>query len=173
MWASKIIKEKYINNRNEPLSFKKGFHIWKYIGVGWDTYKHSIAWLVGEGTNVNLWHDNWINGESLRSLIQGPLQQSELTLTTNVIRNCDITNISSINLPSELVDIVRSVVLSRNLDFTYSLWTDLGNFNSKIATRFLSPEGDEESWDWIWRSPGLPKHHFFLWQTWWNRMPTN
>lgn len=72
LWAANIIKDKYINNNKEPISFKKGSHLWKSIGIWWENYSHSIAWDVGNGSNISLWSDKWINGESLRSLIQGP-----------------------------------------------------------------------------------------------------
>ena len=68
MWASKIIQEKYVLNKDYPTSFKRGSHIWKSIGLGWDLYKDSLAWKIGNGESINLWNDKWLFGENLRSL---------------------------------------------------------------------------------------------------------
>ena len=120
MWPGNIIKEKYINKRNEPLSFKKGSHIWKNIGVGWETYKHSIAWVAGDGTNINLWNDKWLQGDSLRSLVLGPLNINEHNLCLSSLKHKDITSVCSINLPKVLVERVRATELSSKADLTYS-----------------------------------------------------
>ena len=174
LWASKIIKEKYFNKNLEPLSFKKGSHIWRNIEVGWDHYERSLAWIVGDGANVNLWNKKWVNGDSLRALlIQGPLTKGESERRVNSLKDNDISCISSIPLTHDIIERVRSIRISNKSDFTYSSWTHLGKFCAKKARELIYPVVADESWDWIWKAPGLPKHKMFLWQIRWNRMPTN
>ena len=47
---------------------------WKAIKLGFPIFKKGIAWGIGSGAGVNLWMDNWVNGESLRVMIEGPLR---------------------------------------------------------------------------------------------------
>ena len=94
-------------------------------------------------------------------------------MRVNIIKNTDISCISSIPLTHEIIDRIRSIRFSNDSDFTYSSWTHLGKFCAKRAREFFDPTVADESWDWIWKSPGLPKHKMFLWQIRWNRMPTN
>ena len=53
---------------------------WKAISLGFPIFKKGIAWGVGNGSKVSVWMDNWVNGNSLRSMIEGPLRQEEQNL---------------------------------------------------------------------------------------------
>ncbi|XP_056690403.1 uncharacterized protein [Spinacia oleracea] len=84
--ASSLIKEKYVDNRPYPAPFSKGSHIWQNVGKGWNMYKDLTAWCIGDGTQINLWLDNWTEKGSLRSIIQGPLTRDEFAHTVSDIR---------------------------------------------------------------------------------------
>lgn len=173
MWASKIIHEKYVNNKEYPTIFKRRSHIWNNIGIGWDLYKNSIAWKVGNGETINLWQDKWLFGENLRSLVEGPLLPHERDLRLGFIRNNDILNISSLDLPPKVLNKVRATTFTSNSDKTFFLWSKHNSFSSKAALEFIFGFPNDGSWDWIWKCPGHPKSRFFIWQSWWGRMPSN
>ena len=171
--ATQIIHDKYIKGKDQPLTFKKGSHVWKSIGVGWEFYKHSIAWNVGNGESINLWDDKWVNGDSLRSLIHGPLEKHQTGKNLNTLKMNDLDFVTSFQFPSLIKDRVDAVHFTDASDSTYSLWTQLGKFSSKKAVTFMYGTNSIESWDWVWRIPGHPKQKLFIWQIWWERMPTN
>ncbi|KAL2936882.1 LINE-1 retrotransposable element ORF2 protein, partial [Bienertia sinuspersici] len=74
--AHKCIWSKYIRN-NYVVKFEKGSPIWKNIGKGWHILTSNHTWIIGEGTEISLWYDNWLGCGSLRSLIEGPLGENE------------------------------------------------------------------------------------------------
>ena len=173
MWAAKIIHEKYVNNKDYPTSFKRGSHIWKSIGLGWDLYKNSLAWKIGNGESINLWNDKWLLGENLRSTVQGPLLPHELDLKLSSLKDNDILRISSINIPAETLIKIRNTQFINKNDETYCLWTKNSLFSSKMALDSILDSPKDGSWDWIWKCPGYLKMRFLFWQIWWGRMPSN
>ena len=44
-------------------------HIWAAMKKGMDTFNKGIRWLVGRDSGLNVWHNKWTNGGSLRRLI--------------------------------------------------------------------------------------------------------
>ena len=42
---------------------------------GLGTVNKGCRWLVTKNSTLNIWHNNWTNGGSLRKLIQGPISQ--------------------------------------------------------------------------------------------------
>ena len=121
--ATQIIHDKYVKGKDQPLSFKKGSHVWKSIGVGWEFYKHSIAWNVENGESINLWDDKWVNGDSLRSLIHGPLENQQAENYLNILMKMnDINNETSFQFPSMIKDRINAVRFIDSSDNTYSLW---------------------------------------------------
>ena len=54
---------------------------WKAINLGFPIFKKGIWWGIGNGHEVRVWLDNWINGESLRGIIEGPLRQEDVEVT--------------------------------------------------------------------------------------------
>ena len=54
---------------------------WKAISLGFPIFMKGICWGVGNGHGVSAWMDNWINGDSLRGMIEGPLRQGDQGLT--------------------------------------------------------------------------------------------
>ena len=54
---------------------------WKAINLGFPIFKKGIWWGIEIGHEVRVWLDSWINGESFRSMIEGPLKQEDAELT--------------------------------------------------------------------------------------------
>ena len=48
---------------------------------GYPTFVEGICWNVGRNSKLKFWEDKWVNGESLRELMAGPLQVEEYKLT--------------------------------------------------------------------------------------------
>ena len=183
-WAAKFMFDKYIKKNGEPLSFKKGSFIWKNIGKGWEIYKESLIWNPGTGENINFWNDKWVGEYSIRSKIRGPLTEGEEVKALAQVSLNDLSQNLLVNvLPLEIKNAMLSLTLTDEPDFLYSSWTKDGNFDNKKAANFIlnnhpsncSNLSNTNNFDWsiIWNAPGHPKIKFFLWQTWWERNPTN
>lgn len=79
LWAKVILNKYCASSRRrsrdlEKLPFSPN---WKAINLGFPTFKKGIFWGIGNGTRVNVWLDNWVNGDPLRTMIKGPLRQVE------------------------------------------------------------------------------------------------
>lgn len=103
--VSRLVKEKYIDNRTYPTVFLKGSHIWQNVRKGWDLYQRLTALCIGDGTHINFWHDNWSGKETIRSLVAGPLNKGEEDQKlNNVMRNGNWNpNTLSFTLPTDLL----------------------------------------------------------------------
>jgi len=49
--------------------------------MGFPIFLKGVCWGIGDGSRVRVWSENWIRGESLRDMIEGPLNQGELNMT--------------------------------------------------------------------------------------------
>ena len=75
-WA-KVILNKYCSSSRVRLRDSEKLPSspnWKAINLGFPTFKKGIFWGIGNGTGVSVWLDNWINGDSFRAMIEGPLR---------------------------------------------------------------------------------------------------
>ena len=91
LWAKVIINKYCANSRvrsRDPEKLPSSPN-WKAINLGFSVFKKGIAWGIGNGAGVNLWMDNWVNGESLQAMIAIaiPLRQEELNLKVSDL--CD------------------------------------------------------------------------------------
>ena len=163
-WAAKFLHEKYVNKKDHPTHFNKGSYLWRGVGVGWQEYCKSLAWKIGNGEDINIWYDKWINGDNLNSLVMGPPTLFESKITLNELNNKDLNQTFSFNFPPHIIDRVSSLQLTNRKDKTYSLWTKNNKFDSKLATAEITSNNQLEmgDWEWIWASPGHPKHQFFI-----------
>ena len=82
LWA-KVTLNKYcfhsrIRSRNpEKLPSSPN---WKAIRLCFPIFQKGISWGIGNGSGVKVWMDKWVNGDSLRGMIEGPLRQGEQNL---------------------------------------------------------------------------------------------
>ena len=82
LWA-KVILNKYCSHSRfrsrdpEKLPLSPN---WKAISLGFPIFKKRIAWGIRNGFGVKVWMDNWVNGDSLWDMIEGPLRQGEQNL---------------------------------------------------------------------------------------------
>ncbi|XP_056690367.1 uncharacterized protein [Spinacia oleracea] len=178
--ASILIKEKYVDNRPYPAPFSKGSHIWQNVGKGWNMYKDLTAWCIGDGTQINLWLDNWTGKGSLRSLIQGPLTRDEFAHTVSDIRRDGHWNLSCISftLPTDLIQWIQAIPIPQfGEDAPFCSLSKGLHFDSKTAYNTIwnthFPDTDSsDKWSCIWKARCPPKLKIFLWLILWGRLPT-
>ena len=90
--AKECITSKY-RRAEYNISFRKGSQVWKNIGRNFDFLKTNTRWKLGDGRDINVWHDDWLGIGPMRSWIQGPLTQKEMTLQA-----CDLIRENGWNL---------------------------------------------------------------------------
>ncbi|XP_048496063.1 uncharacterized protein LOC125495441 [Beta vulgaris subsp. vulgaris] len=177
-WAAHFMADKYIRKNKGPLSFKKGSYLWKNIGKGWDIYKESLCWNPGTGESINFWLDKWMGNTTLREHFTGPLSDIEEKKSLAEVLSHNVEENLPSNLPQNLINLAKSIKLNEEQDLLYSSWSSEGKFNNKEAASYiqsLKPNHPKSQFDWsiIWNAPGHPKIKLFLWQAWWERLPTN
>ena len=113
LWAKVILKKYCANSRvrsRDPEKLPSSPN-WKAINLGFSIFKKGIAWGIGNGAGVNLWMDNWVNGESLLAMIEGPLRQEELSLKVSDLCDYQAWNwdLISFNLPQIIKDKIKAI----------------------------------------------------------------
>ena len=68
------------SNSNNPDGLPSSSN-WNVVKVGFLILSEGIWWRVGNGSRKSVWVDNWIRGQSLRELIEGPLTREDMNLT--------------------------------------------------------------------------------------------
>ena len=72
IYVEKIFTNSRIRSRDpEKLP---SFPNWKAINLGFPVFEKGIVWGIGNSARVNVWMDNWVNGDSLRVMIEDPLR---------------------------------------------------------------------------------------------------
>ena len=83
---------------------------WKAISLGFPIFKKGIAWGIGNGSGVNVWMD-WVNGNSLWSMIERPLRQEEQNLRISDMW-CDQEwkwELFSFDLPQSIKEKIKAI----------------------------------------------------------------
>ena len=80
LWA-KVLLNKYCSqtrcNSKDPDKLPSSAS-WKAIEAGFPFFSNEIWWRVGQDSKKNVWLDNWVRGQSLRELIEGPLTREDM-----------------------------------------------------------------------------------------------
>ena len=173
LWA-KVILKKYCSTLKarprdlEKLPFSPN---WKAIKLGFPIFAKRIYWGIGNGSRVRVWLDNWINGDSLRDMIEGPLRHEEYSMTVANL-HCDHDwswESVSFDLPATIKDKIKVVPIQnfRNRRDTI-MWkySKDGEFSTNLAYQ-LANQGETSDTpfqgQWIWKLNILPKIVNFLW----------
>ena len=175
--AQECIDSKYVLN-NRVIPFKHGSKIWKSIGMGWDLLNDNKVWVIGNGSQISVWEDNWLGIGSIRSLIEGPLTHSEQNITLRDLGESGRWNLSLISY--SLPDFISHRILEFPLtldceksDHPVSSFVDNGKFSMTKAYATLTlPRKPLVDLEWLWKGTTSPKIKFFLWLLWWDRLPT-
>ena len=111
--------------------------------------------------------DNWIRGQSLRELIEGPLTREEMQLTiADFWDNTDWKWESiSFALPSSIKEKIQAIPVQEfgiREDVLMWKFTKDGDFSTNSAYLSIKVDTREENTfkgTWIWKLETLPKNH--------------
>lgn len=111
---------------------------WRAIKVGFPILMKGVCWGLGDGSRVKIWADSWIRGESLRELIEGPLNQGDLDLTIADLRHKGIWNWDGFSfvIPEDIKDKNRAIPFRIYIgagDFIMWKFSKDGEFSVKSA----------------------------------------
>ncbi|KAF7818437.1 reverse transcriptase [Senna tora] len=138
---------------------------------------------ICNGKNTNVWYDRWLNKDSLRSLIVGPLQKDENLINVNFFANefgSWSWDFISFDLPPAIKDLISAIPCfkdSPNDDVLSCTFLKDGYFNLNliyndlisnklINVMVLNP------YKWIWKLNCHRRLKFFLWMCVNNGLPT-
>ncbi|KAK9992498.1 hypothetical protein SO802_027483 [Lithocarpus litseifolius] len=147
--------------------------------LGFPTFAKGICWGIGNGSRKSVWIDNWIKGQSLRDLIEGPLTRNDMKLTIADIRDNHEWNWENLSfvLPPIIKDKIRAVPCQEFGDEKeVILWkhTKDGEFTVNSAyLQIIGGVGDGHTFggSWIWKVDTYPKIVSFLWLCLHNSIP--
>lgn len=176
IWC-RIINEKYIKDDNILDCSKSSSKSWQFnklISL-MDEFKQGIRWLVGTGTNIRFWEDNWIGNMNLHCYNHYNLQDKVSDyITPNKI--WDIPKLCTV-LPMHIVNHITQIIIP-NYDTACDeiIWdkNPSGKFSTKTAfhlTRSKLPSTPFSSFP-CWRKNLPPKINNFLWKTCADILPT-
>uniref|UniRef100_A0A803KWA8 RNase H type-1 domain-containing protein n=1 Tax=Chenopodium quinoa TaxID=63459 RepID=A0A803KWA8_CHEQI len=112
--------------KRSPTPFNRGSHIWSAVGKGWDLFRNSLIWEVGNGENISHWKDRWLHSDSMRSLLVGPLppNSDEINLANITIHNRgELEQAINFQIPDDIFTRIESINLSTSEDFNFTTWT--------------------------------------------------
>ncbi|OIT39909.1 putative ribonuclease h protein, partial [Nicotiana attenuata] len=185
LWV-KIPHSKYdrIAPRNNRLIPNPGSsHIWKNIHNGRKLCQKGINWIIGNGENINLWNNRWINqGNNLRNSIQGPLQNGEEDMKVSSIIQHGSFNLSTLSfeIPEDIIQKIHSTYIQQSQPGRDKIsWNSPGHnsFSIKAAYDLASlqdtrTEENNLDYKWIWKCNTLNKLKYFMCLLTLNRLPT-
>ena len=62
-------------------------------GLGWNLLSNNKLWIIGDGTYISFWDDNWLGIGAIRSYVLGPMPANE-----HQLKLCDLWNQQQWNL---------------------------------------------------------------------------
>ncbi|XP_075659165.1 uncharacterized protein LOC142629055 [Castanea sativa] len=151
LWAKVLLKKYCANSRvrlRDPEKLPSSPN-WKAISLGFPIFCNGIAWGIGNGAEVDVWLDNWINGDSLRGMIEGPLKQEELNLRVSDLYSCQGWNwdLISFDLPFSIKEKIKAIpiqMIGSGRDMVMWKFSKNGEFTTTSAYK-LAHQGDENA----------------------------
>lgn len=112
----------------------------KSIQIGTQLCKQGTAYLIGDGSTISFWNDDWC-GTPLRNLIEGPLSVTEQdTNISHYIKNgkCDL-DLLTFNMPTHILDKILSTKIPIHYQeySVYWRYTPSDHFTTSSAHTFL------------------------------------
>ncbi|KAK7817050.1 putative ribonuclease h protein [Quercus suber] len=130
-----------------------------------------ICWGIGNGHRVRAWLDNWINGDSLRGMIKGPLRQGDQGLTVADLYHdhewrWDLLSFELPNSIKNKVKVVPIQLFGNRIDSIMWKYSKDGDFSTNSAYLLANEDSVTENQfqgQWLWKLDVLPKIISFLW----------
>ncbi|XP_019416431.1 PREDICTED: uncharacterized protein LOC109327725 [Lupinus angustifolius] len=175
-WAN-FCRTRFCKNKEPKTSYMKS-SIWPGIKKHWYVTLENSIWLLGNGSSIRYWADNWL-GNSLVNLLGIPNQISSALLA----KVPDFIHESAWIIPSWMSrmhpavchQIMRTPILTSHLlDKLVWLHSSDGILTSKEAYNFTKPAQPQDQWcKNIWSISIPPFKSFVTWRLYNNIMPTD
>ncbi|GLT96250.1 hypothetical protein SLE2022_138910 [Rubroshorea leprosula] len=183
LWC-KAIQTKYLRGLS-PLNAKANprcSFIWREILQCCPLLQQGVRWRVGTGEGINFWHDNWVgNAPFINVSGEGPVDSS--LLVADVINSDGEWDLDFLHtlVPVEIVEIIKAIPLSRNLQLTDSIfWAGSmdGSFTVRSAYQLIQEQkkldnSSLDSWSWVWKLCCAERIRMFIWLLVRGRVLTN
>ena len=172
LWA-KVLLNKYCSqtrcNSKDPDKLPSSAS-WKAIKAGFPFFSNGIWWRVGQDSKKNVWLDNWVRGQSLRELIEGPLTREDMKCEIADLRENNSWKWESLSfdLPLSIRDKIQAIPMQEfggGEDMLLWKFTKDGEFSTNSTyLKIISNSGETNSFQgaWIWKVVSLPKIISFL-----------
>ncbi|PKI45565.1 hypothetical protein CRG98_034083 [Punica granatum] len=167
-------------NTYNPARLTKGSNNWRGLLVGMEMWEKGGKWLIGDEISVRFWLDRWVGGKPLRNIIYEPLpaHEEDRRVSFVMMPNCEWNFFSlPFDLPQSIRASIQGLPTSLSHDTPDSIIWGLsndGNFSTKSAylLHYDHLEPSEDTWDWLWKCPTLPRIQYFTWLCHKDRLPT-
>jgi hypothetical protein len=164
--------------RSSVISEAHGVGLWKYICMGWRTFKCHFRFDPGIGSKISFWEDVWCGEHALKDTFPGLFSIArfrEASIADNVERSNGATQWNIVF--TRLIHDWEVEVLASFYSCLYSyklrgeggdkLWwvpSRKGVFEVRSFYRVLSSHGARSfPWKGIWRTKAPPRVAFFAW----------
>ena len=181
LWA-RVILQKYCSssrrNSKDPDKLPCS-PCWVAIKEGFPIFEKGVCWSASKNSKLNFWGDKWVKGNSLRSLVEGPLTQDEAKLTTDDMFQDGSWrwDFISFDLPNEVKEKIYATPMQIFGDRKDSLlWKSSldGDFSMTLAyASNFTAENNPQIFmgNWVWKVDIWPKISSFLWLCHHNSVP--
>ncbi|KAE9620126.1 hypothetical protein Lalb_Chr02g0160441 [Lupinus albus] len=130
--------QRFSNGRTPSTRYFKSA-IWHVIKANWNMVMHNSLWLMGDGTKVNFWKDNWI-GDALVDLLNIPLslQSALVAKVSDFVLNTlwTIPRVIAEAYPNVVEDIIQIHTSSRHDKLVWQGTSD-GSLSLKAAFDYI------------------------------------
>lgn len=168
----RIMRNKYFPNQiflNSALGFSCSYS-WKSIWGSNSLVKEGLMWRVGDGTNINIWENNWVTDDQGKGI---------LTRKSNEVDSVsDLINFSKMEGDYELIrrifnerdtNCILAIPLSIRAPRDSLKWTLSidGNYTVKTAYHIgksCNFDNFHQAWINMWKLQKTPKVRQFLWR---------
>ena len=149
--------------------------------MGFPVVKQGIGWNVGSNSSLTFWNDNWVKGQSVRELIEGPFTQKETKLSVAEMNHQGIWEWGKISFdfPKDVKDMIIATPIQiygeKEDNLIWKGFCD-GEFHMASAYKLARPDSvDLQPFqgNWIWKLDTLPRIKHFLWLCFHNSAPVN
>ena len=173
LWA-KVILNKYCSqtrsNSKDPDKLPCSI-TWKAMKQGFPIFAKEICWNADRSLKLNFWMDPWIKGDTMRELIEGPLQYNEDKLTIEEMFKDGCWNWEKLYFvrPSTIKEKINAIpipLFGESKDFISWKCTSNGEFSMASAYKLAKPDENQNLkflGGWIWELDTAPKIQHFLW----------
>lgn len=173
-WVN-LITRKYNYPKCIPPSPNSSF-VFKGLFKDKNIFSLNVSHTVGNGQNINLWHDRWLHNSSLRSLIHDPLPHHNHchNSVSTILWNLEALPFAiPHNISQKTLNIPLPLRPQYALDSIYWSLTTYGSFTLKSAYRSINNENiSDMNHNWIWKSFGNMREKYFIWKAYNNGLPT-